>query len=348
MALPPILIVADQPGKLLKTIHDIQGQLSATLSQPSGCSDILPSGGTLFKYSGKPVGITPHGSAAWREMTGTLRYLLVVAAICTPLPLKAASEAGQQPDAPSAVKASAWQTAQDSNSRDPRQNIVARVSKRGLKDQAGIFRAPFTRDALPWDIGVSAVIAGLIASDRRASDALSQAHGNVSLHISDAGLYGTMGSVVAFYISGLATDNAHAKETGLLGAEAVANSMVLYDVLQYATGRERPLEGHGAGRFWQNNTPGSSFPSGHSIATWAAASMIAHEYPSRWVQIAAYGTAGAVSITRYSAMQHFPADVFVGGALGYFVGQHIFHSHCRTGLSGACDTKKKLRATMSP
>ena len=72
---------------------------------------------------------------------------------------------------------------------------------------------------------------------------------------------------------------------------------------------------------------------GISIATWVAASVIAHEYPSRWVQIVAYGTAGAVSITRYSSFQHFPADAFVGSVLGYFVGQHIFHSHCGVGLS---------------
>ena len=45
--------------------------------------------------------------------------------------------------------------------------------------------------------------------------------------------------------------NAHAKETGLLGAEAVANSMVLYAALQFATGRVRPLKGQNSVRFWR-------------------------------------------------------------------------------------------------
>jgi len=279
----------------------------------------------------------------------SLRSLSLVAAICITLPLIAASEPGGQelPDAPSAVQTSAWQSAHQPDPQDTHPNIIVRTTKRGIKDQAEIFRAPFTRSALPWDIGVTAVTAGLIATDRRASGALSPTDRNVSLHISDAGLYGTIGSLGAFYVSGLATDNAHAKETGILGAEAVANCEVLYGVLQYATGRERPLEGHGSGRFWQNNALGSSFPSGHSIATWTAASVIAHEYPNRWVQILAYGTAGAVSITRYSSMQHFPADVFVGGALGYFVGQHIFRSHCQTGLSESCKARIS-RPTTSP
>jgi PAP2 superfamily len=259
-------------------------------------------------------------------------------------PLTCVSSAiGQQlPDAPSTVQAASWQVSQTS-SRDADSNLAIRVIHRGLKDQVEIYRAPFSHGALPWDMGVSAVTASLIATDRRASEALSQAHRNVSLHISNVGLYGTMGSVGAFYVSGLVTHNAHARETGLLSAEAIANSAVLYGVLQFASGRERPLEGDGHGRFWQNNALGSSFPSGHAIATWSGASVIAHEYPRTWVQIVAYGTAGAVSITRFSGSQHFPADVFVGSVLGYLVGQHIFHSHCDTGRSTGCGAKAEMR-----
>lgn len=262
--------------------------------------------------------------------------LFVASLICV------SSAIGQQlPDAPSTVQAASWQATQTS-SRVADPNLAVKVIHRGVKDHVEIYRAPFSRGALPWDIGVSAITASLIATDRRASEALSPAHRNISLHISDIGLYGTMGSVGAFYVSGLATHNAHAKETGLLSGEAIANSAVLYGVLQFATGRERPLGGDGHGRFWQNNALGSSFPSGHTIATWSAASVIAHEYPQKWVQIVAYGTAGAVSVTRFSGSQHFPADVFVGSILGYFVGRHIFHSHCHAERSTGCDAKAEM------
>jgi hypothetical protein len=59
------------------------------------------------------------------------------------------------------------------------------------------------------------------------------------------------------------------------------------------------------------------------------ASVLAHEYPQPWVQFLAYGTAATVSVTRVTGLDHFPADVAVGGVFGYFIGQHIFHAHSR-------------------
>jgi hypothetical protein len=44
----------------------------------------------------------------------------------------------------------------------------------------------------------------------------------------------------------------------------------------------------------------SAFPSGHSIAAWSLATVIANEYHDRpLVQITAYGIAGAVSVARF-------------------------------------------------
>jgi len=59
------------------------------------------------------------------------------------------------------------------------------------------------------------------------------------------------------------------------------------------------------------------------------ASVLAHEYPHPWVQLLAYGTATTVSVTRVTGLQHFPADVAVGGVFGYLIGRHIFHAHSR-------------------
>jgi membrane-associated phospholipid phosphatase len=204
------------------------------------------------------------------------------------------------------------------------------------KDQSGIYSAPFHRSALKWDAPFLASTGALIATDRHASRALSQDHINVSQTISDVGLYGTSAAAGAFLVAGLATHNEHARETGFLSAEALANTMPIYGALQFMAGRERPNEGTGNGRFRQNNALGSSFPSAHALFAWSMASVIAHEYPRPWVKWLTYGTALAVSVTRFSGREHFPSDVLVGSVIGYLVGRHIFNVRCKDGLSESC------------
>ncbi|HXN95559.1 MAG TPA: phosphatase PAP2 family protein [Candidatus Acidoferrales bacterium] len=154
------------------------------------------------------------------------------------------------------------------------------------------------------------------------------------------GLYGTSAAAGILWLSGMATHNEHARETGVLSAEALANTVTVYVGLQLITGRERPFEGSGNGRFWHNNALSSSFPSGHALFTWSMASVIAHEYPRPWVKWLAYSTATAVSVTRFTGREHFPSDVVVGSVIGYLIGQHIFKAHCREEISEGCHSRK--------
>jgi membrane-associated phospholipid phosphatase len=63
-----------------------------------------------------------------------------------------------------------------------------------------------------------------------------------------------------------------------------------------------------------------SFPSGHTIAAFSVATIIARRYGNhRWVPYAAYGMAAAVGFSRLTLSAHFFSDVFVGGALGYSI-----------------------------
>lgn len=80
----------------------------------------------------------------------------------------------------------------------------------------------------------------------------------------------------------------------------------------------------GKGHFFQTSGVDNSFPSGHTILTWTAASTVAHEYPKPWVEWLTHGTAVVVSVTRFTSLQHFPSDMVVGSALGYLVGRHIY------------------------
>jgi membrane-associated phospholipid phosphatase len=253
------------------------------------------------------------------------------------------------PDAPSVVRNASFSAAERSDAAsDPSQSpdtgsfdssdgkVFSRWAKRGLRDQAGIYAAPFHRSQLKWVIGLPAVTLGLIAIDKHASGALSRSGTSASADISDVGLFGTAGAVGILQLDGEARGNSHALETGVLGAEAMANSSLVYAALQLITERQRPLQGTGRGNFFQTGGLDNSFPSGHTIITWTAASTIAHEYPKPWVEWLAYGTATAVSVTRFTSLQHFPSDVVVGSTLGYLIGRHIFHEHCKAGLNPMC------------
>src|SRR4029077_20501034 len=164
------------------------------------------------------------------------------------------------------------------------------------RDQEEIYSAPFHRSNLKWDVLFLAGTGALIATDRQASRALPTNHVDLSRNISNVGLYGTSAAAGVLWLSGLATHNEHTRETGALSAEAFANAVPVYVGLQLITGRERPIEGTGNGRFWRNNALNSSFPSGHALFTWSMASVIAHEYPRPWVKWLVYGTATAVSV----------------------------------------------------
>jgi len=256
------------------------------------------------------------------------------------------------PEAPSAVMRTIFHAARDSaTSADPQQSsapasadssrgkFLTRWVKRGLHDQADIYTAPLHRSEMKWVIGFPIVTAGLIAIDKHALGALPRNPSSASADISNVGLFATTGVVGVLLIDGTNRGDSHALETGVLGAEAMANSGVVYAVLQLIAERERPLQGTGQGHFFRTSGLDNSFPSGHTIITWTAAGTIAHEYPKPWVEWLAYGTAAAVSVTRFTSLQHFPSDVVVGSTLGYLIGRRIFHAHCKVGLSAACSAK---------
>jgi membrane-associated phospholipid phosphatase len=253
------------------------------------------------------------------------------------------------PDAPSVVRGAGIPGADNrdrgtdptesssSGSDDSSSKFLSRWAKRGLRDQADVYTAPFHRSQMKWGIGLPAVTLGLIAIDKHGSGALSRNGTTVDTDISDVGLFTMAGAVGLLLLDGERRDDSHALESGVLGAEAMANSGLVYAALQLMTERQRPLQGNGRGNFFQTTGLDNSFPSGHTIITWTAASTIAHEYPKPWVEWLTYGTATAVSVTRFTSLQHFPSDAVVGSTIGYLIGRHIFREHCKAGLSPICN-----------
>jgi membrane-associated phospholipid phosphatase len=205
-------------------------------------------------------------------------------------------------------------------------------------DQKAIWTSPFRlrpKDAF-WVVPLLGTTGVLIGSDRHSMQRERSNASAISLSNNAAnGGGGVMVGVPAFmYAWGLWQGKPQMRETGLLSGEAVVDSVVVNEALKVVFARERPLTDNGQGKFF-TDVGNSSFPSMHSMVSWTAASVIAHEYPGPLPQILAYGTAAAVSVSRVTGRQHFPSDVVVGGALGWLIGRQVYKAHHDTELDGA-------------
>ncbi len=234
------------------------------------------------------------------------------------------------PDAPEASR--------DSGNYEQTDNhgLVGRSARRVLRDQKSLYLAPFKPSNLKWDALVLIPTGVLLAEDRHIERHLPGGSLNFYSTISNVAIGATAGSLAAVWVYGIKTNNEHAKETGQLELETLVNTFLIYTPMQLIAGRQRPGEGNGHGDFLRHHSLNTSFPGGHAMFTWAMASVVAHEYPKPWVKALAYSAAFAVTTGRYLGRNHWSSDMFVGAALGYFIGTHVFHMHCDPDLSEAC------------
>lgn len=199
-----------------------------------------------------------------------------------------------------------------------------------LLDQKEIWTSPFhmhAKDA-PWWIGFGAATAVLIATDHHTSTLLENSKGQVSWgnRLSNIGATYTVVPLIAgFYGYGVLGDDPKAREVGVLGAEAVLDSLIVVSVLKPIAGRSRPNSGNDKGEFFSG---GASFPSGHAIESWALASVVSYEYGhTKIVPLVACGLAAVVSAARFTSQQHFASDIVAGGAMGWFIGRYVWKTH---------------------
>jgi membrane-associated phospholipid phosphatase len=227
-------------------------------------------------------------------------------------------------------------------------SLESQFFKNILRDQKAIWTAPFhlhSRDAR-WLAPISLGTAAFIATDQRTGDEVAESDSplNASRIVSYAGsAYGVGSVAAAFYVFGRAKHDERARETGMLGAEALVDSAIVVTVVKEITQRSRPTAGVRRSDFFDG---GSSFPSGHAIEAWSLATIIANEYHDRpLVQISAYGIASAVSVARFTGRNHYLSDVLVGSAIGYGIGRYVYHAHHRKSpvSGGEEESSERLR-----
>ena len=205
-----------------------------------------------------------------------------------------------------------------------------------LRDQEAIWTSPIrlrpSNLAGPVVLVVATTVA--ITADHQVMSSSRLQDASLNSH-ADTASQGLLGAFVALpaglYGLGRLRHSTQAEETGILGGEAMVDSLVVNEVMKVVAERERPTVDGAKGKFFQSGVgTGSSFPSNHSILAWSSAAVLASEYPGRFNDLAIYGLATGVSVTRVLARQHFPSDVLVGSAVGWMIGRYVFHHHQRS------------------
>ena len=209
-----------------------------------------------------------------------------------------------------------------------------------LRDQKAIWTAPLhlQRRDTKWVIPAGIGFMALVTTDRITGDEIAESNHQLktSRIVSQAGSVYGLGTVAGvFYLLGHAKNNDRARETGLLSAEALVNSVIVESALKGISQRARPMTGVERSEFFDG---GNSFPSGHSTQAWAVATVIASEYHDRrLVQILSYGAATAVSIARFTGQKHYLSDVVAGSALGYGIGKYVYGKRHRKSIDSQDD-----------
>ena len=143
------------------------------------------------------------------------------------------------------------------------------------------------------------------------------------------------------YAAGLIAGDRRTEDLGLhtVGSIVVANTITM--AIKVTAGRARPRKSPDRARNFQlfrglRDDEYRSFPSGHSSAAFAFASIMSAEtsrwWPgSRWIiGPIVYGGAGLTGVSRIYNNAHWASDVLAGAAIGTLTGLKVYkyqHSH---------------------
>jgi membrane-associated phospholipid phosphatase len=234
------------------------------------------------------------------------------------------------------VEAQTWPPAPSlPNAPEPQQVTLRATPLNLLKDEGVIWSSParIRGEDFGYLIPLGLAVTGAITSDHQAmSEVVSHntSFNNANTNASNVLVSPFIAAPAAMFAAGHLKGNDHARETGILGGEAILNSLAVEQAMKLMFWRERPALDNAKGKFFQTNVGwDSSFPSSHSVIAWSSAAVLADEYPGRLNDIGLYGLATGVSLTRVLGQQHFPSDVLVGSAFGWMIGHYVYKKHHR-------------------
>jgi len=189
-----------------------------------------------------------------------------------------------------------------------------------------------SRRALLWRLGIGLVLLALaFAVDRHGYSVLRtltlyDQWGEMREGLTAAKFLGSgLGSALILLMVGL-LDPLGWRRAGVL-LVVMLTAAATGGVAKMLAGRERPshldqvpgqerLAFHGPARGLRE-APFQSFPSGHTLSSFASATTLAAFYPP--ARIVLYGVATATAVNRVVKHQHFLSDVVAGGLLGHLM-----------------------------
>ena len=222
------------------------------------------------------------------------------------------------------------------NAPEPQKPVTVRETPLNLlRDQGAIWSSParIRDNDFHYLVPLGLMVTLAITTDHQAmSEVVSQkkSFNDASSKASNVLLSPFLAAPVVMYAAGHLANSDRARETGVLSGEAMVDSLVVQQGMKLIFLRERPTVDGARGKFFQTSVGvDGSLPSNHSMLAWSSAAVLAEEYPSRFNQLAFYGVATGVSLTRVLGQQHFPSDVLVGSAFGWMIGHYVYKRHHR-------------------
>jgi membrane-associated phospholipid phosphatase len=191
-------------------------------------------------------------------------------------------------------------------------------------------------------LGSAAVAGTLSLFDSRLSADAGRMGGSMSAPATVGSFVGGPGPLAlgaVLYGFGHVRDNGTVTQTGREVMRAVIVSGAITAVVKGAVGRARPFAAPGDPDEYRpgqgfTNASFASFPSGHTTAAFATATVLARElnvsHPGArwWTNPLLFGGATFVGLSRVYQRQHWPSDVVAGAALGTITGYEVV-AHAR-------------------
>lgn len=204
--------------------------------------------------------------------------------------------------------------------------------KKYWTDTKAIVVSPVKWDERDWTkFGVFvAAEGGLLFADQSVKDYFQSHQNATETYISRNILehFGAEHSIIV--MSGIFTYGILAKDkkcvsTALLALESFALASLVTRIPKTLVGRDRPDNWEGNGPFtFKGPFHGNSFPSGHTTASFAVASVIATQFrDSKWIPVTAYSVATLAGLSRIYDNKHWLTDVVAGATIGTLVGNLV-------------------------
>lgn len=178
---------------------------------------------------------------------------------------------------------------------------------------------------------------------------------NISKNVTQFGGLYEVYTLATLGLESIIFKNKKLQTTTLLATQSYLTAGAVQFVGKFLSGRQRPsyadnytldAEPKFHGPFYKlvdanGNKSNSSFPSGHTTAAFAAATVFSLEYKnSKLVPWVSYGAATLIGLSRMTENKHWFTDVVAGAALGYLTGLQVVNNYHRYAKIRSGETSK--------